>query len=127
AFLFKDKLIFKPPRAKGYDLHQDFIAWPGFPRSFVTAAVAIDPCDLDNGCTVVYPGYHANGCLSPEDGDYHALPPATVDHPPPARPGGRGSRRGRRRWAPGARHFRPASPPPPRRRPPGAAGGGCST
>src|SRR5262245_18674829 len=26
--LFKDKLIFKPPGAKGYDLHQDFIAWP---------------------------------------------------------------------------------------------------
>jgi 2-aminoethylphosphonate dioxygenase len=79
AFLFKDKLIFKPPTAKGYDLHQDFIAWPGFPRSFVTAAVAIDPCGLDNGCTVVYPGYHKNGCLSPEDGDYHPLPPDTVD------------------------------------------------
>lgn len=79
AFLFKDKLIFKPAGAKGYDLHQDFIAWPGFPRSFVTAAVAIDRCGLDNGCTVVYPGYHKWRCLSPEDGDYHALPADTVD------------------------------------------------
>ena len=79
AYLFKDKLIFKPPTAKGYDLHQDYIAWDGFPRSFVTAAVAVDPCGLDNGCTVVYPGHHKNGCLSPEDGDYHALPPDTGD------------------------------------------------
>jgi hypothetical protein len=79
ARLFKDKLIFKPPGARGYDLHQDYIAWPGFPRSFLTAAVAIDPCDAANGCTVVFPGYHRRGCLSPEDGDYHPLPTETVD------------------------------------------------
>jgi hypothetical protein len=79
ARLFKDKLIFKPPGARGYDLHQDFIAWPGFPRSFVTAVVAIDTCGTDNGCTVVYRGRHRDGCLSPEDGDYHPLPADTVD------------------------------------------------
>jgi hypothetical protein len=79
AHLFKDKLIFKPPRAKGYDLHQDYISWPDFPRSFVTAAVAIDPCGPDNGCTLVYPGVHRLGYLSPLDGDYHSLPPETVD------------------------------------------------
>src|SRR5262245_13993887 len=62
ARLFKDKLIFKPPGAKGYDLHQDYVAWPNFPRSFVTAAVAVDPCDQSNGCTVAYPGYHRRGC-----------------------------------------------------------------
>jgi ectoine hydroxylase-related dioxygenase (phytanoyl-CoA dioxygenase family) len=78
ARLFKDKLIFKPPGARGYDLHQDYIAWPSFPRSFLTAAVAIDPCGPDNGCTVAYRGYHGRGCLSPEDGDYHPLPPETV-------------------------------------------------
>jgi hypothetical protein len=78
ARLFKDKLIFKPPGARGYDLHQDYIAWPSFPRTFVTAAVAIDLCDLDNGCTIFYPGYHRQGCLSPEDGEYHPLPPETV-------------------------------------------------
>src|SRR5690349_1469742 len=43
ACLFKDKLIFKPPGAMGYRLHQDFIAWPGFPRSFLTVLVPIDP------------------------------------------------------------------------------------
>jgi ectoine hydroxylase-related dioxygenase (phytanoyl-CoA dioxygenase family) len=79
ARLFKDKLIFKPAGARGYDLHQDYIAWPGFPRSFTTAAVALDPCGLDNGCTIVYPGCHRRGCLSPEDGDYHPLPPEAVE------------------------------------------------
>jgi ectoine hydroxylase-related dioxygenase (phytanoyl-CoA dioxygenase family) len=79
ACLFKDKLIFKPPGVRGYGLHQDWIAWPGFPRSFLTVLVPLDRADVDNGCTVVYPGYHRHGCLSPEDGDYHELPAALVD------------------------------------------------
>jgi ectoine hydroxylase-related dioxygenase (phytanoyl-CoA dioxygenase family) len=79
AHLFKDKLIFKPPGAKGYDLHQDYIAWKDFPRSFVTVLVPIDPANRANGCTEVFPGYHRGGCLSPEDGDYHPLLPETVD------------------------------------------------
>lgn len=79
AHLFKDKLIFKPPGAKGYDLHQDYIGWPGFPKTFITAAVAVDPCGKDNGATEVFPGYHRRGYLSPEDGDYHPCPPGVVD------------------------------------------------
>ena len=39
ACLFKDKLIFKPPGVRGYGLHQDYIGWPGFPKSFVTVVV----------------------------------------------------------------------------------------
>src|SRR5262245_36228600 len=35
AFLFKDKLIFKPPGATGYALHQDYISWPEFPETFI--------------------------------------------------------------------------------------------
>jgi ectoine hydroxylase-related dioxygenase (phytanoyl-CoA dioxygenase family) len=72
--LFKDKLIFKPPGARGYDLHQDYIAFPGFPRSFVTVLVPIDPCVECNGCLEVFPGGHLGGCLSAEDGNYHTLP-----------------------------------------------------
>jgi hypothetical protein len=79
AHLFKDKLIFKPPGARGYDLHQDFIAWPDFPRSFTTALVALDATGPDNGCTEVFPGYHRRGYLAPADGNYHPLPPETVD------------------------------------------------
>src|SRR5262245_9192806 len=79
ARLFKDKLIFKPPGCKGYDLHQDYIAWPSFPRSFLTVLVPLDPATRDNGCTIVYPGCHHQGYLSPADGNYHRLPPETVD------------------------------------------------
>jgi len=79
ACLFKDKLIFKPPGATGYRMHQDFIAWPGFPRSFLTVLVPIDAADEQNGCTEVFPGYHRNGALTPEDGDYHDLPAELID------------------------------------------------
>lgn len=79
ACLFKDKLIFKPPGAKGYDLHQDYISWKSFPRSFVTVIVAIDSSSSANGATEVFPGYHTRGCLTPEDGQYHQLPADVVD------------------------------------------------
>ena len=74
AHLFKDKLIFKPANAKGYSLHQDYIAWPSFPKSFTTLIVAIDPSDAASGGTEVFPGQHANGNLTPPDGNYHDLP-----------------------------------------------------
>jgi ectoine hydroxylase-related dioxygenase (phytanoyl-CoA dioxygenase family) len=79
ACLFKDKLIYKPPGVKGYGLHQDWIAWDAFPRSFLTVLVPFDPADRENGCTVVYPGYHHGGPLTPPDGQYHELPADTVD------------------------------------------------
>lgn len=77
--LFKDKLIFKPPGARGYNLHQDFIGWTSFPKSFVTVQVAIDAADDDNGATEVFPGCHQTGYLSPLDGEYHDLPLDKVD------------------------------------------------
>jgi ectoine hydroxylase-related dioxygenase (phytanoyl-CoA dioxygenase family) len=79
ACLFKDKLNFKPPGVKGYGLHQDWIAWPGFPRSFLTVLIPLDRADADNGCTEVFPGYHHNGSLSVEDGQYHELPLSLID------------------------------------------------
>jgi ectoine hydroxylase-related dioxygenase (phytanoyl-CoA dioxygenase family) len=79
ACLFKDKIIFKPPGAEGYALHQDYISWPSFPKTFITAIVAIDPTDEDNGATEVFPGGHAQGYLSPADGMYHELPASAVD------------------------------------------------
>ena len=79
ACLFKDKLIFKPPGAQGYALHQDYISWPTFPKSFVTVILAIDPAAADNGVTEVFPGYHTRGCMSPLDGMYHELTAEEVD------------------------------------------------
>jgi ectoine hydroxylase-related dioxygenase (phytanoyl-CoA dioxygenase family) len=79
ACLFKDKLIYKPPGCPGYGLHQDWIAWDGFPRSFLTVLIPLEAAKLANGCTVVYPGYHLGGSLSTTDGNYHELPAETVD------------------------------------------------
>jgi hypothetical protein len=79
ACLFKDKLIFKPPGAAGYGLHQDYISWKSFPASFTTVIVAIDPAGADNGATEVFPGYHHKGCLTPKDGMYHELALESVD------------------------------------------------
>jgi 2-aminoethylphosphonate dioxygenase len=73
ACLLKDKLIFKPPGAMGYGLHQDYIAWPSFPRSFLTVVVPLDATNEQNGCTEVFAARHRQGTLSPEDGDYHEL------------------------------------------------------
>jgi hypothetical protein len=77
--LFKDKLVLKPPGVAGYGLHQDWIAWPGFPRTFLTVLVPFDSANVENGCTIAYRGYHHHGSLSAEDGQYHELPPLTVD------------------------------------------------
>lgn len=76
--LFKDKLIFKRPGASGYGLHQDYIAWPTFPRSFLTAVVAIDPADATSGCIEVFPRVHDRGLLTPADGNYHEIPPEAL-------------------------------------------------
>ncbi len=57
--LFKEKFIFKPAGATGYKLHQDIpFGWVGFPRTFLTVLVAIDPSSPENGCTEVFSGYH---------------------------------------------------------------------
>jgi 2-aminoethylphosphonate dioxygenase len=63
AHPFKDKLIFKPPRAKGYAL-QDYISWKEFPESCKTVVVAIDSADAASGAIAVFAGYHCEGCVS---------------------------------------------------------------
>jgi len=79
ACLFKDKLIYKPPNAVGYGLHQDYISWKSFPESFVTVIVAIDLAGSANWATEVFPGYHKLGCMSARDGMYHELTSTQVD------------------------------------------------
>ena len=79
ARLFKDKLIFKQPKTRGYEMHQDWISWPGFPKSFLTVLIPVDESTTANGCTEVFSGYHKQGSLTPEDGEYHRLPNGLVD------------------------------------------------
>ena len=78
ACLFKEKLIFKPPGALGYKLHQDIpLAWKGFPRTFLTVLIPIDPSSEENGCTEVFSGYHSDFLSS--DGGVYMLPDECVD------------------------------------------------
>ena len=79
ACLFKDKLIYKPPGCPGYGLHQDWIGWPGFPRSFLTVLAPLEEATIENGCTIVYPAYHRDGSLTPADGQFHLLAEGLVD------------------------------------------------
>jgi len=78
GYLFKDKLIFKPSGALGYPLHQDYISWPDFPKSFLTVVIPLDAATEENGCTVVYPGYHRSGLMTPADGQFHVVPRSLV-------------------------------------------------
>lgn len=73
ASLFKDKLIYKPPGATGATLHQDWISWPGFPESFITVLIAIDPFTETSGATEFFLGEHKRGYLSPRDQQHHIL------------------------------------------------------
>lgn len=57
ACLFKDKLIYKPAGAMGCGLHQDYIAWPGFPKSFTSVVVPIDAATDENGCIEISPEF----------------------------------------------------------------------
>lgn len=78
ACLFKEKLIFKPPGAQGYNLHQDIpFGWAGFPRTFLTVMIPIDPSTQWNGCTEVFSGYHRD-FLSRDPGVY-MLPDDVVE------------------------------------------------
>lgn len=78
ALLFKEKLIFKPPGATGYKLHQDIpLYWEGFPRSFVTVLMPIDTTNRENGCTEVFSGYHAD--FLSDSPEVYMLPDETVD------------------------------------------------
>ena len=79
ASLFKEKLIYKPPGALGYDLHQDIPRhWPGFPRSFLTVLISIDEATAANGCTEVFAAYH-QAFLGPENNHSYMLPADAVD------------------------------------------------
>lgn len=66
--LFKDKLIFKPPGARGYRTHQDYAYWhwlPAAPDALLTVMVAVDGANAENGAVEFCPGLHAR-LLTPE-------------------------------------------------------------
>jgi len=80
ACLFKEKLIFKPPGALGYNLHQDIPRyWQGFPQTFLTVLMPIDRATEENGCTELFSGYHHEFLSPPDRPDLYMLPEDSVD------------------------------------------------
>lgn len=79
ACLFQDKLIFKPPGAIGYKLHQDYRRGVVYPTSAVTVIITFDEGREENGCTEVFPGYHRAGDLGIMRDDVYTFPANLVD------------------------------------------------
>jgi ectoine hydroxylase-related dioxygenase (phytanoyl-CoA dioxygenase family) len=82
AEVFKAKLIYKRPGTEGYETHQDHARWgcvDDVPANhFVNLLVPIDPFDLLNGATMVFPGLHDRP-LTPSTGDPPGLDETKLD------------------------------------------------
>jgi ectoine hydroxylase-related dioxygenase (phytanoyl-CoA dioxygenase family) len=64
AVLFKDKINFKLPGGDGFAAHQDVQAgWDKFGSLHITAMIAIDETNADNGSLEMLPGMHDKGLL----------------------------------------------------------------
>ena len=85
--VWHDQIQYKPPRTGGTThWHQDAPAWPVItPDVQVTAWVALDDVDLDNGCMWMVPGSHHWGEASlPDPGE--DLPSTFGEHSVSAEP-----------------------------------------
>ena len=64
AVLFKDKINFKLPGGDGFKEHQDVQAgWDDYANLHITAMIAIDETNADNGSVEMIPGMHKQGLL----------------------------------------------------------------
>ena len=64
AVLFKDKINFKLPGGDGFKEHQDVQAgWDDYGKLHITAMVAIDETNAENGSVEMIPGMHKQGLL----------------------------------------------------------------
>lgn len=62
-------VYFKPPGARGQALHQDNYYLRVKPGTCMAAWMALDVCDMENGCMQVAPGSHEWPVLCPETAD----------------------------------------------------------
>lgn len=69
--IWHDQIQFKPPLTGGpTGWHQDFPAWPILqPADLVSAWVALDDADIENGCMWMVPGSHRWGKVPLKSGD----------------------------------------------------------
>jgi hypothetical protein len=64
AVLFKDKINFKLPGGDGFKEHQDVQAgWDDYGKLHITAMIAIDETNAENGSVEMIPGMHKQGLL----------------------------------------------------------------
>ncbi|MGA9575797.1 MAG: phytanoyl-CoA dioxygenase family protein [Lysobacterales bacterium] len=64
AVLFKDKINFKLPGGDGFKEHQDVQAgWDDYAKLHITAMIAIDETNAENGSVEMIPGMHKCGLL----------------------------------------------------------------
>ncbi len=64
AVLFKDKINFKLPGGTGFEEHQDVQAgWDDYSSVHITAMIAIDATNAQNGSVELIPGMHKQGLL----------------------------------------------------------------
>jgi len=84
AVLFKDKINFKLPGGDGFKEHQDVQAgWDDYADLHITAMVAIDETNSENGSLEMIPGLHKQGLLGQKwspltDGDTAHAPYVAV-------------------------------------------------
>ena len=84
--IWHDQIQYKPAEVGGTTgWHQDAPLWPIIrPMTEVSAWVALDDVDADNGCMSMVPGSHLWGNQMPfirSLENYNAMPPAFEDHP----------------------------------------------
>lgn len=68
--IWHDQVQFKPPKVGGpTGWHQDFPAWPILqPADLISAWVALDDAEIDNGCMWMVPGSHRWGKVPLQSG-----------------------------------------------------------
>ena len=67
-YFFQDNLIWKLPKTKSsISWHQDFSYWPLSKPKGITMWIALDACDLENGCMLLGAGSHRYGECAPND------------------------------------------------------------
>lgn len=82
-FAVQTMFYFKPPGARGQALHQDQYYLRVQPGTCMAAWMAVDDCDVDNGCIRVVPGSQEWPLLCLTDADTAvSFTDVTVDLPP---------------------------------------------
>jgi len=80
-------VYFKPPGARGQALHQDNYYLRVAPGTCMAAWLALDDCDLANGCMELVPGSHKWDILCTVDADTQiSFTSVTVPLPPGVKP-----------------------------------------